>query len=120
MAWWAWRRRVVLCSATLDERVQAFSGTTLCDPMLVRVGMKTEASAAEPTFAAPAQLAQHAVIVPPKLRFVSLLALLRQSLPRVADAAHQGAARIMVFLTCTDTVDFHWHAMGGALSLIHI
>ena len=114
MAWWAWRRRVVLCSATLDERVQAFSGTTLCDPMLVRVGMKTEASAAEPTFAAPAQLAQHAVIVPPKLRFVSLLALLRQSLPRVADAAHQGAARIMVFLTCTDTVDFHWHAMGGA------
>ena len=151
VAWWAWRRRVVLCSATLDERVQVFSGTTLHQPLLIRAGMHQAVEPAPgtrhkgtsgptsdsaqsvgnrtaedhepaslnapvdfngPTFSAPAQLAQHAVIVPPKLRLVTLLALLRQSLPRASEAAHP--ARVMVFLTCTDTVDFHWHAIGGA------
>ncbi|KAL4402007.1 ATP-dependent RNA helicase Dbp7 [Malassezia pachydermatis] len=126
IAWWAWRRRVVLCSATLDERVQAFSGTTLKEPLLVRAGMKsapstvatavpTESSATVPvasaaTFAAPTQLEQHAIIVPPKLRLVTLVALLRRSVPKVAEMP----TRVIVFLTCTDSVDFHWHALGGA------
>jgi len=113
IAWWAWRRRLVLCSATLDEHVQAFAGTALHDPLLVRAGAPAAAPAASEgpapaTFSAPAQLEQHAVLVPPKLRLVVLLALLRRSLPK-ADAP----VRVMVFLTCTDAVDFHWHALGG-------
>jgi len=117
IAWWAWRRRLVLCSATLDEHVQAFAGTALHDPLLVRAGAAPAAAPAASggpapsTFSAPAQLEQHAVLVPPKLRLVVLLALLRRSLPRVGT---DGApVRVMVFLTCTDAVDFHWHALGG-------
>lgn len=112
--WWAWRRRVVLCSATLDERVQVFSGTTLHEPLLVRAGAEEHVEESVPTFSAPSQLQQHAVIVPPKLRLVSLIALLRRSLPRTADAETVGAARIVVFFSCTDSVDFHWRALGGA------
>lgn len=116
IAWWAWRRRVVLCSATLDEKVQAFSGTTLHAPLLVRAGMRAEVPTAAPaaddtpTFSAPAQLDQRAVIVPPKLRLVTLVALLRRSLPK----APAEPMRVIVFLTCTDSVDFHWQALGGA------
>lgn len=119
IAWWAWRRRLVLCSATLDEHVQAFAGTALQDPLLVRAGAAPVAAAAPTadvnpapsTFAAPAQLEQHAVLVPPKLRLVVLLALLRRSLPKVS--ADGAPVRVMVFLSCTDAVDFHWHALGG-------
>ncbi|WFD20079.1 RNA helicase [Malassezia caprae] len=113
IAWWAWRRRLVLCSATLDEHVQAFAGTALHDPLLVRAGAPAAVPVASDgpapaTFAAPAQLEQHAVVVPPKLRLVVLLALLRRSLPKTG-----APVRVIVFLTCTDAVDFHWHALGG-------
>ncbi|WFD31791.1 RNA helicase [Malassezia sp. CBS 17886] len=146
IAWWAWRRRVVLCSATLDERVQVFSGTALHDPLLVRAGggradaavpaspvertsppspghaggvaadataQGALASPGAPTpsahFTAPSQLQQHAVFTPPKLRLVALAALLRRTV-RGSD----GASRVIVFLSCTDSVDFHWRALGGA------
>ncbi|WFD27392.1 RNA helicase [Malassezia nana] len=114
IAWWAWRRRLVLCSATLDERVQAFAGTALHDPLLVRAGAAMNVVESEPmastSFSAPAQLEQRAVLVPPKLRLVVLLALLRRSLPKTNDGT---PLRVMVFLTCTDAVDFHWHSLGG-------
>ncbi|KAI3624381.1 DBP7 [Malassezia furfur] len=81
IAWWAWRLRLVLCSATLDERVQ---------------------------------LQQHVVVVPPKLRLVTLVALLRHTIPRAAQLAEVGPARVIVFMSSTDAVDFHWRALGGA------
>lgn len=111
IAWWAWRRRAVLCSATLDEHVQAFAGTTLNEPLLVRAGMTQTEDV--PKFSAPAQLQQHAVIVPPKLRLVSLVALLRAGIRRGAQSGEPGPTRIIVFLTSTDSVDFHWRALGG-------
>lgn len=74
-------------------------------------------------FSAPAQLAQHVVAVPAKLRLVTLLALLRFVMSSAESAT--GAAkdekeldtaqkRIIVFMSCTDSVDFHWQAMGAA------
>ena len=45
MTWWAHPRRVVLCSATLDENVQVLAGKTLINPKIVR-GIKDDA---EPT-----------------------------------------------------------------------
>ncbi|WFD35258.1 RNA helicase [Malassezia cuniculi] len=155
ISWWAWRRRTVLCSATLDERVQMFSGTTLNHPLVVRAGGgggsigggvasgsaddarqgggsddddgdddddvddegkdTTGASKRnEPTqFSAPAQLQQHVVVVPPKLRLVTVIALLRSAI-RHGQRADGTPTRVIVFLTCTDSVDFHWHALGGA------
>ncbi|WFD03214.1 RNA helicase [Malassezia obtusa] len=121
IAWWAWRLRLVLCSATLDERVQVFADTTLHEPLLVRAGAPSEprAPAADgaadtPAFTAPSQLQQHAVVVAPKLRLVTLVALLRHTVPRTAELPEKGPARVIVFLSSTDAVDFHWRALGGA------
>lgn len=143
MTWWAHPRRVVLCSATLDENVQVLAGKTLINPKIVR-GIKDDA---EPTddaadsaspdaaadqagkvdkepkkFAAPAQLAQSFVATPPKLRLVTLLSLLRAYISRARRQSENadpvlrqaGAGRVIVFMSCTDSVDFHYAALGGA------
>ncbi|KAK0556934.1 ATP-dependent RNA helicase dbp7 [Tilletia horrida] len=76
---------------------------------------KSDASAKNNTsakFMAPAQLAQHFVVVPPKLRLVTLLALLRAAILSSASSG-RGENRVIVFLSCTDSVDFHWRALGG-------
>ncbi|KAJ1021874.1 hypothetical protein NDA16_003636 [Ustilago loliicola] len=139
MTWWAHPRRVVLCSATLDENVQVLAGKTLVNPKIIR-GIKddtpeakqdastsSDATASEPSnapkkFAAPAQLAQSFVATPPKLRLVTLLSLLRAYISRARRQAEQadptirqaGAGRVIVFMSCTDSVDFHYAALGGA------
>ncbi|CAO1618909.1 unnamed protein product [Jaminaea pallidilutea] len=130
--WWAKPRRVVLCSATLDEDVQTLAGTHLRDPQVLRGGSELapakQAQATEtqsngtvlptttsaglyPRLAAPAQLRQHAVVVPPKLRLVTLIALLRSALSR--NSRQADARRVIVFMSCTDSVEFFWHALGG-------
>ena len=147
ISWWAHRRRVVLCSATLDENVQVLAGKTLKKPLILRSGKDTAAPADAPVpapeavlapgsdgekalvpaednshFTAPAQLEQHYLVTPPKLRLVSLLALLRSYLSRAKKARQQpgaeesvegGSGRVIVFMSCTDSVDFHWKAFGG-------
>ncbi|KAJ1038054.1 hypothetical protein NDA10_007488 [Ustilago hordei] len=140
ITWWAHPRRVVLCSATLDENVQVLAGKTLVNPRIIRgikddtPETKQDASASphatttdEPSsgpnkFAAPAQLAQSFVATPPKLRLVTLLSLLRAYISRarrLSEQAHlsirqTGAGRVIVFISCTDSVDFHYAALGGA------
>ncbi|CAO1616103.1 unnamed protein product [Sympodiomycopsis kandeliae] len=136
--WWERPRKVVLCSATLDENVQMLAGTHLRRPQVVRGGgeiadpvVSAQASPVEdqstaaatatddvatsnalyPRIAAPAQLRQHAVIVPPKLRLVTLIALLRCALSR--NASNADARRVIVFISSTDSVEFHWNALGG-------
>lgn len=139
--WWQTPRKVVLCSATLDENVQMLAGTHLRRPMVVRGGGElapdkstqgaqspqetraqvdaaadasspAAAAALYPRIAAPAQLRQHAVIVPPKLRLVTLLALLRTALAR-KDASNADARRVIVFISSTDSVEFYWNALGA-------
>ncbi|GAA6039707.1 hypothetical protein JCM8097_001363 [Rhodosporidiobolus ruineniae] len=60
-------------------------------------------------FTPPSQLQHHYIVVPPKLRFVSLLALLRKLLrgPQAKDM------KVLVFMSCTDAVEFWWKAAGG-------
>ncbi|GAA5944126.1 uncharacterized protein JCM15063_005325 [Sporobolomyces koalae] len=66
-------------------------------------------------FTPPSQLLHHYLVVPPKLRFVSLIALLRKLL--VKNKATGGVAgsgmKVLVFMSCTDAVDFWWKAIGG-------
>lgn len=64
-----------------------------------------------PRLAAPAQLRQNAVIVAPKLRLVTLIALLRSALAR--NSTNTDAKRVIVFVSCTDSVEFLWNALGG-------
>ncbi|PWN29709.1 DEAD-domain-containing protein [Jaminaea rosea] len=131
--WWAKPRKVVLCSATLDENVQTLAGTHLRRPQVLRGSgeMPDTAPATEqadpatsangidpgsslyPRLAAPAQLRQNAVVVPPKLRLVTLIALLRSALSRNSSVVNADARRVIVFVSCTDSVEFLWHALGG-------
>lgn len=184
--WWRNKRRTILCSATLDEKIQVLVGTQLRNPILFRADGKFEKqvqnevevdqpstsrianpqsqsqsiskSPAQQTIKSvteenppeyspiasgeasslvkrkdnyailPSQLNQFFVVVPPKLRLVSLIALLRSSISgriennslnqkqKVTEETEENdeRKRIIVFLSCTDSVDFHWKALGGA------
>ncbi|KPV72278.1 uncharacterized protein RHOBADRAFT_56090 [Rhodotorula graminis WP1] len=61
-------------------------------------------------FTPPSQLLHHFVVVPPKLRFVALVALLRKLLVRQQQSGK--GSKILVFMSCTDAVDFWWSALG--------
>ncbi|KIM69057.1 hypothetical protein SCLCIDRAFT_1208474 [Scleroderma citrinum Foug A] len=122
---WDWdrRRRTILCSATIREDVQKLAGTTLINPIMIRaldieqefqeILHKGDAPANESSsakFVPPSQLTQKYVIVPLKLRLVALVALLRFIL---SQNQSKKECKIIVFLSCTDSVDFHWHLLGG-------
>ncbi|GJJ06475.1 hypothetical protein Clacol_000667 [Clathrus columnatus] len=121
-AGWVWReRRNILCSATLREDVQKLAGTTLKDPVIIKAllplqsnsTLETQDSITESTvnlekFTPPSQLSQKYAIVPLKLRLVTLVALLRTLLSEASGRPGRPAAKIIVFFSCTDSVDFHW------------
>ncbi|KAH9485111.1 ATP-dependent RNA helicase DBP7 [Psilocybe cubensis] len=126
---WDWerRRRTILCSATIREDVQKLAGTALSNPLMVKAtefdkdeNVNTTSSNPEKslvigsnpeTFTPPSQLSQKYVTVPLKLRLVSLIALLRKL---VAETQVRRGAKIIVFLSCTDSVDFHWNLLAGS------
>lgn len=122
---WDWdrQRRTILCSATIREDVQKLAGTTLKNPIIIKaleadttpkagdairdVDPLTAAGKTQ-QFTPPSQLVQKYTIVPLKLRLVTLIALLRSLLSQ-----SKRGTKIIVFLSCTDSVDFHWHLLGG-------
>lgn len=126
---WDWdrRRRTILCSATIREDVQKLAGTTLLDPIVIKAiqddpslqgthpslpaDAMAEAIAGNTKFTPPSQLSQKYTVVPLKLRLVTLIALLRSLL---AQSHEKRTTKIIVFLSCTDSVDFHWNLLGGA------
>lgn len=123
---WDWERprRTILCSATIREDVQKLAGTTLKNPIIIKaleadvvpnpgnaprdLGPLAAAGKMQ-QFTPPSQLAQKYVVVPLKLRLVTLVALLRSLL----SSQSKRGTKIIVFLSCTDSVDFHWHLLGG-------
>ncbi|TRM69309.1 P-loop containing nucleoside triphosphate hydrolase protein [Schizophyllum amplum] len=119
---WDWerRRRTVLCSATIRDDVQKLAGTALSNPLMIAAttsdepaiqGVGADVAATPPDkFTPPSQLAQKYVTAPLKLRLVTLVALLRSL---IAKAQGRGT-KIIVFLSCTDSVDFHWELLGKA------
>ncbi|KAH9858774.1 P-loop containing nucleoside triphosphate hydrolase protein [Lenzites betulinus] len=116
---WDWerRRRTILCSATMREDVQKLAGTTLTNPIVIKAladdsGADTQVvvPGSQQNFTPPSQLSQKYVVVPLKLRLVTLVALLRSLL---AQSQSKKGMKIIVFLSCTDSVDFHWNLLGG-------
>ena len=131
MRWpfWARGRQTILCSATMDAKVERLSGVALREPMVFRstdqartkeIGKKIDVEAtlrdsnavilpqvSIDKFTPPSQLAQKYIITPTKLRLVTLVALLRSLV-----ATGQGT-KIIVFLSSTDAVDFHWTILGN-------
>jgi ATP-dependent RNA helicase DDX31/DBP7 len=118
---WDWSvRRTILCSATMREDVQVLAGAALQNPIIIKTtevdllgpgADATEGAAADPKFKPPSQLLQKYIVVPLKLRLVTLVALLRSLL---SQSSGRGSFKIIVFLSCTDSVDFHWRLLGGA------
>jgi ATP-dependent RNA helicase DDX31/DBP7 len=122
---WDWDRgrRTILCSATIREDVQKLAGTTLINPLMVKAVDLDKPLMELPThdrtvaihidaekFTPPSQLSQKYVIVPLKLRLVALIALLRS----LSQPQGRRGVKIVVFFSCTDSVDFHWRLLGGS------
>ena len=120
---WDWnhRRRTILCSATIREDVQKLAGTALIEPFMIKstevdkvdkLASDNDASALTVptigTFTPPSQLSQKYVVVPLKMRLVALVALL---CTLVAQTQVRRGSKIIVFLSCTDSVDFHWNLL---------
>jgi len=111
------RRRVtVLCSATMKMTVQRLGDISLKDAVHIKADPKPfqsnrtangETTMQEPNgdaaFQAPAQLKQAYLVVPAKQRLVTLTALLKHSFAR-----RGSIMKAIVFLSCADSVDFHF------------
>jgi len=134
MRWpfWGRGRRTVLCSATVDAKVQRLSGAALHEPIVFRSieegaekeerkdkdGVKVDYDpnaveiplTGDDKFTPPSQLSQKYVVVPTKLRLVALIALLRSVIAVQSDSGN----KVIVFLSSTDAVDFHWRLLGTA------
>ncbi|KAF9452709.1 DEAD-domain-containing protein [Macrolepiota fuliginosa MF-IS2] len=119
---WDWkrRRRTILCSATIREDVQKLAGTALVNPLIIKAveidkGPEPATGRLDPQssekFTPPSQLTQKYVVAPLKLRLVTLVALLRSL---VAQAQGRRSTKIIVFFSCTDSVDFHWNLLAEA------
>ncbi|KIK67238.1 hypothetical protein GYMLUDRAFT_37316 [Collybiopsis luxurians FD-317 M1] len=119
---WDWerRRRTILCSATIREDVQKLANTTLTHPLMIKAtesDLPSVPPAAQSTnvksenFSPPSQLSQKYVITPLKLRLVILVALLRDI---ISQCRSQPGSKAIVFLSCTDAVDFLWTLLGSS------
>jgi ATP-dependent RNA helicase DDX31/DBP7 len=122
---WDWdrRRRTILCSATIREDVQKLAGTALIRPLMIKASEidnpsqivdgsgGSDAKITLEKFTPPAQLSQKYVVVPLKLRLVTLVALLRSLL---SQSQGRRGTKVIVFLSCTDSVDFHWQLLGDS------
>ncbi|KAJ2814281.1 ATP-dependent RNA helicase dbp7, partial [Coemansia furcata] len=133
------RRINVLCSATLRDNVKKLANESLVNPKYINAkriyddveqaaeearpgkgkrqsadgedmdSMAVDVDDDEENFSVPSQLVQKAVIVPAKLRLVTLVAQLKNTFRK------QPTSKIIVFLSCKDSVDFMYFllAHGG-------
>lgn len=106
----------------MRDDVKKLAGSTLRNPFMIKelfdpMAPKTslpstmDGDNSMPLLQAPSQLTQKYVIVPLKLRLVSLVALMRSLLANTK-TKRGGGAKIIVFFSCTDSVDWHMDAFG--------
>lgn len=111
------RRTTVMCSATMKMNVQRLGEISLrkavhiiAEQSLEDIQTREEKKnnletndGKESEFLAPAQLRQSFIVVPTKQRLVTLTALLRHTFARKGSVM-----KAIVFLSCADSVDFHF------------
>lgn len=101
------RRVSVLCSATMKMNVQRLGEMSLADAtFLAAEKAEDEPTGEQNVHKAPAQLHQSHVIVPAKLRLVTLISYLRSVFSR-----RGRTMKAIVFLSCADSVDFHYELL---------
>lgn len=96
------RRVNVLCSATMPDDVKQFGSTILEKPEMISIDRASEINAT-----APDQLVLKVLTVPPKLRLVTLSACLKN-----VKVAATEVSRSIVFLSCANSVDYHFDVFG--------
>jgi len=111
------RRVTVLCSATMKMNVQKLGEISLEDATHITASKSdmekdAEAGITEAVFSAPAQLKQQCLIVPAKLRLVTLVALLKSTFAR-----RGSVMKAIVFISCADSVDFHFELLKSGLAM---
>ncbi|ORY80398.1 P-loop containing nucleoside triphosphate hydrolase protein [Protomyces lactucae-debilis] len=100
------RRITVICSATAKKNVEELGQTSLRDAIFIETGNKElQADRQQSGTVAPAQLKQEFLVVPTKLRMVTLVALLKKLF-----GGPKPAKKVICFFSCGDTVDWHFKA----------
>ncbi|OCL07696.1 DEAD-domain-containing protein [Glonium stellatum] len=110
------KRTTILCSATMKMDVQRLGEISLKEAVHIHAD-PTDAKdvngvrdVVENTFSAPAQLKQSYATVPAKLRLVSLIAFLKRAFARKGSVM-----KAIVFISCADSVDFHFDVLTSKL-----
>ncbi|CAB4406736.1 unnamed protein product [Rhizophagus irregularis] len=106
---WPKRRQIILCSATLKDDVKRLAGYTLFNPIFIGgnddFSFIEEKSEKNAKFNTPNQLKQSYIITPAKLRLVTLTAILKSTFKQIKNLMNR---KIIVFVSCCDSVDFHF------------
>lgn len=101
------RRVTVLCSATMKMNVQKLGEMSLADATFLAAEKSDDEPTAEQiVHKAPAQLHQMYIVVPSKLRLVTLMAYLKSVFSR-----RGRTMKAIVFMSCADSVDFHFELL---------
>lgn len=103
------RRVTVLCSATMQMNVQKLGEMSLADATFLAAekGDDEEPITHENNvLKAPAQLHQSHIIVPAKLRLITLISQLRSTFSRRGKMM-----KVIIFMSCADSVDFHYELL---------
>jgi ATP-dependent RNA helicase DDX31/DBP7 len=109
------KRTTVLCSATMKMDVERLGQISLKDAVHIKAektGDEDESNDdnGDQAFYAPAQLKQSYAVVAPKLRLVSLISFLKRAFVRKGSIM-----KAIVFISCADSVDFHFDILTGIL-----
>ncbi|KAG4088216.1 P-loop containing nucleoside triphosphate hydrolase protein [Neocallimastix lanati (nom. inval.)] len=111
------RVQFILCSATIAEEVKKLAEYSLYNPKLIKddsneeengEGVDGEENSNGMTVSVPTQLKQSYVVTPAKLRLVTLVTKLQSIIAK----APNKKAKVIVFMSCSDTVEFHHRLFG--------
>ncbi|MGH0125769.1 UNVERIFIED_CONTAM: hypothetical protein FKN15_001603 [Acipenser sinensis] len=107
------QRQNVLLSATMTEGVSKLAGICMKEPVSIQVAeapaelrggggaaLGAPSGGLSESFAVPEKLRQHAVVVPSKLRLVTLAAFL------LGKCKHEKGQKVIVFLSSCESVEF--------------
>lgn len=100
------RRVTVLCSATMKMNVQKLGEMSLVDAAFLSADKEEVQKDEDIVHQAPSQLHQSHVIVPEKLRLVTLVCYLKSVFSR---RGHK--MKVIIFMSCADAVDFHYELL---------
>jgi ATP-dependent RNA helicase DDX31/DBP7 len=105
------RRITILCSATMRGDVQRLGEISLNNAQHITAGPGNNAPDVDlgdtsSRFSVPAQLRQTYIVVPAKLRLVTVIALLKKAFRRCPPKL-----KVILFASCADSVDFHFNVL---------